>query len=50
MQHQISLPPNYSDKLKAAAKRDGISKSEVIRRALDALEEHQARKEKELAK
>jgi Arc/MetJ-type ribon-helix-helix transcriptional regulator len=46
MQHQISLPKNYSDRLKAAANKDGISKSEVVRRALDALEEQQARKDR----
>ena len=38
MQHQISLPPKHSEILTKEADRLGISKSEVIRRALELQE------------
>lgn len=45
MQHQISLPEKHSKLLKKHADRLDVSKSEVIRRALELMEEIQAAKE-----
>lgn len=43
MQHQISLPKTHSDILNDLKESMGISKSEVIRRALETLKEKRDR-------
>jgi len=45
MQRNISLPNRHDQKLIEISKRLGISKSEVVRRAIDALEEKEAQRD-----
>lgn len=48
MQRNISLTERHDSKLSALATRLGISRSEVIRRAIDALEEKEAARDKQV--
>lgn len=49
MQRNISLTARHDSKLSTLATKLGISRSEVIRRAIDALEEKEAQRDKEVA-
>jgi Arc/MetJ-type ribon-helix-helix transcriptional regulator len=49
MQRNISLTTNHDMKLLTLAKKLGLSRSEVIRRAIDSLEEREAQRDKEVA-
>ena len=46
MQRNISLTDRHDKKLSALATRLGISRSEIIRRAIDALEEKESARDK----
>ena len=49
MQRNISLTDRHDFKLTALAARLGISRSEVIRRAIDSLEEKEAARDKQVS-
>jgi hypothetical protein len=43
MNHNVSLPKPYADKLKAERMKTGLTSSEIIRRALDLYFKEQGR-------
>jgi len=48
MQRNISLTNRHDQKLTEIAEKMGLSRSEVIRRAIDLLEEKEAKRDREL--